>query len=113
MMCVTEVSTRTEMPVSRRPSMRMSGRLPVVVPSGFSMPGISPMRSMKVVSPAALQTACTAIFRLSWVVLALPPALVVDTQSRWSRAWRGSSAAWCGLQQHDLLVVVGVGEAGH
>jgi hypothetical protein len=38
--------------------------------------------------------------------------LPVATQSRWSKAWRGSSAAWCGLQQH-MTLVVGVGEAGH
>ena len=102
MMCVTAVSTRTVMPVWRRPSMRMSGCLPRVVPSGFTVPGISPTGSSKVESPAALQTACTANFSLSWVLLALPPALPVATQSRWSKAWRGSSAAWCGLQQRAI-----------
>ena len=43
----------------QRPSMQMSGRLVVLLPSGFLMPGISLMGSVKGVSPAALQTAWT------------------------------------------------------
>ena len=102
------------MPVSRRLSMRMSGCLPVVVPLGFSVLGISPMGSTKVESPAALQTACTANFSLSWVLLALPPVLAVVTQSRWSKALRGLRGGVVRVAAaRSSLVVVGVGEAGH
>jgi len=102
------------MPVWRRPTMRMSGCLPRVVPSGFSMPWISPTGSSKVESPAALQTACTANFSLSWVLLALPPALAVVTQSRWSKALRGLRGGVVRVAAaRSSLVVVGVGEAGH
>ena len=57
------------MPVFRRPSMRMSGRRPAVVPSGFVVPGTSPIGSVNVVRPACLQTAWTANFTLSCVLV--------------------------------------------
>lgn len=86
MMRLAEISSRTVMPVSRRTSTRISGRLPVVLPSGFSVSGISPLGSVKVVSLAALQVAWTSNFRFSWVLSELPPALPVGTHHMWSKA---------------------------
>jgi len=40
-----------------------------------------------------------ANFTLSCVLLPLPPALLEETQSRWSKAWRGSRAACGGFQR--------------
>ena len=44
---------RMVMPVSRRPSSRMSGCRLVVVPSWFVVPGISPMGSVNVAAQLA------------------------------------------------------------
>ena len=46
MMWVMETSARIVMPVSRRPSTRMSGRRLLVLPFRFVVPGISPMGSV-------------------------------------------------------------------
>mmetsp|Transcript_14249 Transcript_14249/g.62026 ORF Transcript_14249/g.62026 Transcript_14249/m.62026 type:complete len:249 (+) Transcript_14249:1947-2693(+) len=99
MMWVMETSARIVMPVSRRPLTRMSGRRLLVLPSLFVVPGISPMGSVNVVKPPCLQIAWSANFTLSCVLCWLPPALLVWTQIRWSKAWRGSRAACGGLQQ--------------
>ena len=90
---------RMVMPESRRPSTQISGRRLVVVPSGLVVRGISPMGSVNVVNPHA---AWMASFTSYCVLVRLPPALLEETQSRWSKARCGARAA-CGRMQQCAM----------